>query len=193
MSSFFDEIKDELTKAGANAEPAPQPKPAPKPAVVVVAPEPEIIKAPLEPVAAAKISIEPEIVKYSPVTAPPAAPEAMRLYDSVGVFRGVLLPDGTFEGVTSAGPAAAPFSNLSEEDRAPVIPEDEARVDLPQRTSGRIIFLTATYESDKEDPTHERRRKRLENDIHRGLAARTSVERDPERSAAAQSINQWKM
>jgi hypothetical protein len=187
---FFDEIKDELTKAGPQAEPAPLPKPAPKPAIVV---EPEIVAAPAPAPTVAKIRIEPEIVKHAPVIAPTAAPEAMRLYDSVGVYRGVLLPDGTFEGVARATTTTTPFSNLSEQDRAPVIPEDEARVDLPQRTSGRIIFLTATYESDKEDPTHERRRKRLENDIHRGLAARTSVERDPEKSANAQSVNQWKI
>jgi hypothetical protein len=181
--SYFDEIQA-LTKAGANAESAPQPKPAPKPAVVIAS-EPEIVAAPAPAPTVQRIRIEPEVVKYSPVTAPPAAPEAMRLYDSVGVYRGLLLRDGTFEGATSAK-SADPFASLSAEDRRPIDWDEEQRLNLPQRSPGRIEFLL-------EHETKEQRDARIQNDIHRGLAARTSVERDPEKSANAQSVNQWKI
>jgi|ERR1700691_3685452 len=182
MSSFFDEISA-LTKAGPQAEPAPQPKPTPKPAIVV-APELEIVAAPAPAPVVAKIRIEPEIVKYSPVTAPPAAPEAMRLYDSVGVYRGLLMPDGTFEGATSATPAT-PFANLSEEDRRPVDWDEEQRLDLPQRSPGRIEFLLQ-YE------TEAQRKARIANDHGRALTGREVVQRDPEKSATAQAVQRWR-
>jgi hypothetical protein len=183
MSSFFDEVNDELVKAGPQAEPAPLPKPAPKSAVVV-APEPEIVAAPAPAPPVQRVRIEPEIVRHAPASAPPAAPEAMRLYDSVGVYRGVLLPDGTFEGVASATPAT-PFANLSEEDRRPVDWDEEQRLDLPQRSPGRIEFLLQ-YE------TEAQRKARIANDHGRALTGRGVVQRDPEKSAAAQAVQRWR-
>jgi hypothetical protein len=193
---MFDQLRS-LLHAGPAAEPTLAPKPvvaAPalvaevfEPETIAAPHEPEIVEAPAPAPVVARIRIEPEIVSFSSIPgAPAAAPEAVKLYDAAGVFRGILLPDGTFEGATSAS-SADPFASLSAEDRRPIDWEEESRIEgMSQRTPGRIQFLL-------HHETKEQRDARIQNDIHRGLAARTSIERDPEKSANAQSVNQWRI
>jgi hypothetical protein len=174
--SLWEELSG-LTKAAAPVVVAPA-APTAEPAPVTVAE-----------------SHEPTIVEYQsePVVSLPVgrAPEGMELVEKLtGKTRGYLRPDGLF--VAVAEEPEDELARLSEADRAPVIPEDEVRVDLSQRTSGRIKFLTATYESEREDPAYPARRvARLANDVHRGLAARTSEPFNPEKSKNAEAIKQW--
>jgi hypothetical protein len=188
---MFEELKSLL-----HAGPAVQ-KPETKPVVVATAPaaevfEPEIIKAPPEqeiaeaPVPApvvAKIRIEPEIVLSVPV-APAAAPEAVKLYDALGIYRGTLNPDGTVSKATSTN-STDPFANLSADDRRPIDWIEEQRLDLPMRSAGRIQFLLQ-YE------TEAQRNARIVNDHGRALTGREVVQRDPEKSRAAAAINKWR-
>jgi hypothetical protein len=146
-------------------------------------PEPEIV-------AAAKMSNEPVIVPYVPEPAAPA-PKRTPLTDPAGKLRAFLLSDGTLVAVTSEN-TDDPLAKLSAEDKRPVDEEEEARIDLAPRSSGRIIFLWETYEKPEVDPSGARLQKRLANDIARGLASRTRVEFDPERSANAAKINKFK-
>jgi hypothetical protein len=160
--------------------PAATPKPAAEPAPVA-APDPVLAVA-------AKISKEPVIVDYVPEPIA-VAPKGTPLCDPTGKLRGYLRPDGLFSAVAEE---ADPLANLKESDRAPVIPEDESRVDLPQRSAGRISFLTATYESEREDPAYPARLKaRLANDLARNLHARPASIFDPEKTPAAESIKKW--
>jgi hypothetical protein len=191
---MFEELKSLL-----HAGPAVQ-KPEPKPVVVatapvaeafepeiIKAPEPEIVKAPAPAPIVAKIRIEPEIVPFSSVpVAPAAAPEAEKLHNALGIFRGTLHPDGTFSTATSEKFSADPFVNLSEEDRRPVDWEEEKRLDLPMRSAGRIQFLLQ-YE------TEAQRKARIANDHGRALNGKATVTRDIEKSAAAQSVNRWRI
>ena len=194
---MFDQLKN-LLHAGPEA-PKTAPEPEPKPIVVATAPvaevfEPEIIAAPPEPEnveapapapIVAKIRIEPEIVPFSSVpVAPAAAPEAVKLYDAVGIYRGTLNPDGTFSMATSEN-SADPFANLSADDRRPIDWIEEQRLDLPTRSAGRIQFLLQ-YE------TEAQRNARIANDHGRALTGREVVQRDPEKSAAAQAVQRWR-
>ena len=138
--------------------------PAPEPVSAPVSEEPTIVDYEPAPVVAAvaKLSKEPTIVDYTPEPAPVAS-KRTPLVDPAGKLRAYQLEDGTLVAVTRES-IEDPLANLKEEDRRPVDPEEEARVDLSQRTSGRITFLTATYESEKEDPKYpDRRTKRLAN------------------------------
>ena len=189
MPSFLTELEG-LTKAATPAQVA-----APAPAAVVLAATPEpaaesapqaVETAPVTPVE----SHEPKIVEYTPEPEAPA-PKRTPLVDPQGKLRAYQLEDGTLIAVTRES-IEDPLAGLSDVDRAPVIPEDEARVDLPQRTSGRISFLTATYESEKEDPKYpDRRTKRLANDLARNLHSRPVSIFDPEKTPAAESIKKW--
>ena len=165
--------------------------PAPEPvSTTVESPEPVIAEFEPEPVVAVKLSNEPTIVDYVPEPAAPA-PKRTPLIDPAGKLRAYQLEDGTLIAVTRES-IEDPLANLNAEDRRPVIPEDEARVDLSQRTSGRITFLTATYESEREDPKYpDRRTKRLANDLARNLHSRPVSIFDPEKTPAAESIKKW--
>jgi hypothetical protein len=194
---ILDELKS-LTQAGADAAPAPVAAvPAPvaakaadsdsaKSTKSAAAPTPDVVVE-----AAANISHEPTIVKYEQEAAVVSVPAGNKVFDEAQKLLGYLTPDGKFTAVSESPEDS--LARLNEADRRPVSAEEEARVDLAQRTSGRISFLTATYESEKEDPKYpERREKRLKNDIHRGLAARPASIFDPEKTKAAEAINKWK-
>jgi len=140
-----------------------------------------------EPVA--KVSNEPTIVAYVPEPAP-SAPAGTKAFDAAGKLLGTVMPDGRF--VASPAETEDVLAHLKAEDKRPVDVDEESRTDLAQRTSGRISFLTSTYESEKEDPKYpERRTKRIANDIHRGLAARTTAPFDPETTKNADLIKKW--
>lgn len=206
MSSFFDElesmvqgaVKPEPAKvvtpspAGMYSAPAPA-APAPVSAPVAEASPAASFAAELdkyittEPVA--KVSNEPTIVAYVPEPAP-SAPAGTKAFDAAGKLLGTVMPDGRF--VAAPAETEDVLAHLKAEDKRPVDVDEESRTDLAQRTSGRISFLTSTYESEKEDPKYpERRTKRLANDIHRGLAARTPSIFDPEKSANAAEIKRF--
>lgn len=185
---MFEELKSMIhaspaaKAAPARVSPAPQPIAAVPAPAAAPAPAPQVAEP--APVAA---NAEPVVVPYVPEV---GAPEPTKLFDASGALRGTLTPDGKFVAV-NVEPEDS-LAQLSEADRAPVIPEDEARVDLPQRTSGRISFLTATYESEKEDPKYpDRRTKRLANDLARNLHSRPVSIFDPEKTPAAESIKKW--
>jgi hypothetical protein len=202
---MFDALKS-LIHAGPAAKPvvvAPTPKPTPQVAepapvaVVTSLPASEPVSAPVsaeptvEPVVVVpKLSKEPVVVDYTPEPAAPA-PKRTPLVDPVGKLRAYQLEDGTLIAVTREN-IEDPLATLSENDKRPVDAEEEARIDLAPRSSGRIVFLWETYENPTVDPSGVRLQKRLANDIARGLASRTRVEFDPERSANAAKINKFK-
>lgn len=194
MTKFFDEIATLITP-GEKAAPAKVAAPAPpKPVAAKPAPSPAPVVAPTpkpEPVVAE--SHEPTVVEYQPEPAVSSmpAPQGVELVEKLtGKLRGYLRSDGLFVAVTEQ--PEDELANLKAEDRRPVNSEEEARVDLAQRTSGRIKFLTATYESEKEDPKYPARRTaRLANDLARNFHARPASIFDPEDTAVAKELKRW--
>jgi hypothetical protein len=189
MVSFLDELIGMVTP-GAKVKPAPVTAvPATTPVAAVRAPEPVVASTPEpepEPVVIAESS-EPTIVKYEPepavVPSLPvvSAPNGRKLFDESNKLRGTLMPDGKFIAVDVE---ADPLAHLSEADRAEINWEDEKRVDLPQRSPGRIQWLLR-FE------TEQQTKDRIANDIHRALFARPRSEFDPETTKNAAEIKRW--
>jgi hypothetical protein len=190
---MFEGLKG-LLQAGPAAVPKPEPKPvvvatAPvaevfEPEIIAAPPEPEIVEAPAPSPVVAKIRIEPEIVPFSSVpVAPAAAPESVKLYDATGAFRAILKPSGEFVAVTTD--KTDPLAYLSVADRRPIDWIEEQKLDLPMRSAGRIQFLL-------QFETEAQRNARIANDHGRALTGREVVQRDPEKSAAAQAVQQWR-
>jgi hypothetical protein len=155
-----------------------EPKAAVVPAPVAApAPDPVLL-------AAARTSHEPVIVKYEePVVV--SAPKGKQAFDASGALLGILMPDGKFIAVT-AEPEDA-LNRLSEADRRPVDPAEEADTTLPQRTAGRITYLLATYEA--QHP--ERTQARIQNDLARALFARPANIFDPDKTANAAEVKRF--
>lgn len=181
---MFDHLKTLIHAAQAAKPAVAPPKPAPSVTSLVekfptepvaVAPEP----APIAPApVASSVSAEPTVVPFMPEV---VAPEPTKLFDASGALRGTLMPDGKFIAVDVE---ADPLASLSAEDRAEINWDDEKRVDLPQRSAGRIQWLLR-FE------TEQQTKDRIANDIHRALFARPRSEFDPETTKAAESIKKW--
>lgn len=152
-------VAPESTQNVHYVEPTPFPRQEPEPATVAE-------------------SHEPTIVPFVPEV---SAPEPTKLFDASGALRGTLTPDGKFIAVDVE---TDPLASLSAEDRAEINWDDEKRVDLPQRSAGRIQWLLR-FE------TEQQTKDRIANDIHRALFARPRSEFDPETTKAAESIKKW--
>jgi hypothetical protein len=179
----FDDLKG-LTSSGAQAASVETPKP------VAVAPAPAS-----EPIASVADAATVHADPYAPVAAPvPAAkpssvPElpngAVPLFLSDGTYTAIRTLDGQYITVTNEKPAD-PLAGLSASDQEPINWDDEQRLDLPQRTPGRVQFLLL-------HETKEQREARIQNDLMRGLTQQKAdtVPFDPEKTAGAQSMKKW--
>jgi hypothetical protein len=163
------------------AAPTPVVEPTPAQALMPVAATPE--PAP----SGVTIPAEPAVRSSLPAGTTP-------LYTKEGTLAAYRTSEGVFVAVTKITASTA-LENLSAEDRRPVDPEEELRNDLPLRTSGRIQFLLATYESNHP----ERTAARIQNDIARyhfgggdGRALRANpqgLQRNPE--APTPGVSNW--
>jgi hypothetical protein len=180
----FDELKG-LTSSGAQAAPVETPKP------VAVAPAPAS-----EPIASVADAATVHADPYAPVAAPVLVPDVkpasiplpegyVEAFARSGAFLGVLKPDGSFIRRTSELPSD-PLSGVSEADKEPINWDDEQRLDLPQRTPGRVQFLLL-------HETKEQREARIQNDLMRGLKQHHAdvVPFDKEKTAAADALKKW--
>lgn len=200
----FDDLKG-LTSSGAQAASVETPKPvavAPAPASEPIASVADAATvhadpyADLQKYAVTEPAPKPSARTYAPVAAPVLVPDVkpasiplpegyVEAFARSGAFLGVLKPDGSFIRRTSELPSD-PLSGVSEADKEPINWDDEKRLDLPQRTPGRVQFLLL-------HETKEQRDARIQNDLMRGLKQHHAdvVPFDKEKTAAADALKKW--
>lgn len=175
---MFDHLKSLIQAGSAAPAPAPAPKkPVAAPAPAVTPDEPPAASA-APAASSAPVSAEPTIVPYVPAV---STPQGTKLFDESNKLRGTLMPDGKFIAVDVE---ADPLAQLSEADRVEINWHDEKRIDLPQRSAGRIQWL---LQFEAEQQTKDR----IANDIHRALFSRPREEFDPDKTKAAEAIKKW--